>query len=148
MDHALWDERTKANEFDAFYGGGTWGLLEGTYLSGTGLPHWTTTHLSFHALQWNLWKDSDGAMGEQPPPAMLDAYAAYEAAKTSFDAAEQERYMKEVLDIAADNLWTVGLLTKFGRVMVFNAKLANAPTVNRNWWRGDKGRPELYYWRE
>ena len=148
MDHALWDERTKANEFDAFYGGGTWGLLEGTYLSGTGLPHWTTTHLSFHALQWNLWKDSDGAMGEQPPPAMLDAYAAYDAAKTSFDAAEQERYMKEVLDIAADNLWTVGLLTKFGRVMVFNAKLANAPTVNRNWWRGDKGRPELYYWRE
>ena len=87
-------------------------------------------------------------MGEQPPPAMLDAYAAYDAAKNSFDAAEQERYMKQVLDIAADNLWTVGLLTKFGRVMVFNAKLANVPTVNRNWWRGDKGRPELYYWKD
>ena len=149
VDWSLFSERTKANEFDGFLGGGTWSTLEGSYLSGEGPAHWVSlSGNSYYALRWREWYNSEGKSGEKPSDEMLLAIEAFEKAKASFDDQEVAMEMKKILDIAADNLWTVGFLTKFGRTMVFNSKLGNAPTAALNWWRGDKGRPETYYWKD
>ena len=79
--------------------------------------------------KWADWHLSGGAEGEQPNALMMEAIEYYSKAQSSMDLEEQKLWFKKVLDIAADNLWTIGILAPQTGVTVTLPNLVNYPTA-------------------
>jgi len=148
IDEALYYERIEANDFDGVILGGSHGTIEGKYLGGA-VRHWALVISNTPwGPEWAKWHLSQGQEGMQPPPEIVEATTAYRKAQASLDPEEQEFYFKEMLDIAADNLWTIGTVTKFGKIVVVSPKLRNIPTSLNVWGRGDYGSPGTWFYEE
>ena len=146
-DKLLW-EKINAADYDAILNRQSFGTNEGSYLTG-GSQHFVVTGcgwINFWAPKWRLWCISGGKEGEKPSPEMLQAVEYYQKAQTTFDPQEQYSWFMKVLDIAADNLWTIGTVQRFGIVVIVNSKMKNVPTTQDFWGRGDMGSPELYFY--
>ena len=58
---------------------------------------------------------------------MYHAVELYEAALRAPDFATQKKLMDQVLDIAADNTWSISITTAPPQLVVVNADLRNVP---------------------
>src|SRR5262249_44446740 len=76
-------------------------------------PYWYMPFASFnsHATQWALWYESNGAKGEEPPEPAKKQMELYEQVKATAEDAKQKELMKQLLDIAADQFWIMGIST-------------------------------------
>jgi len=141
-------ERRAANDLDAVVYT-AWGLNEGAYLDGFNATHFVPVHGAavWYAPLWNQWYLSKGERGEKPVPDMVKAIEYYKkACATSFDLEESRKWFMKVLDIAADNLWTIGTVKKYPWFYVTSPNLKNFPSVTKPWTRGgDCGRPDLWF---
>ncbi len=144
VDNPLFFETVNANNHDAVLLGLTWGtehpnlLISNTHFLPTG-------GINFWARAWADWLSSGGELGEEPSAVMLEALEAYDKALMAFDAEEEELWFGKVLDIAADNLWTIATVSKIGQIIVTSPKLKNVPTTYQAWDAGDLGCPEVYF---
>lgn len=94
---------------------------------------------SYFAVKWGRWfsrgglfdseglKDIPGARGPSLDHPMRDAYHALGAAQAASSSDEQVRAFKKVLDIAADNLWTINIANSPPVVVIVNNDLHNVP---------------------
>lgn len=107
MDRSLFNERIGANEHDAsFWEGDSGGndLLDD--------PRW---YFPFHssnsqfAVQWALWYSTDGEQGEEPPEPARRQMQLYDEIDKTGDEEEQEALMTELLGIAKDEFYTLGI---------------------------------------
>ena len=146
LEESLFYERMWSNDQDVILNRQSWGTNEGSLLMEC--AHWVVEDNTLWAPLWREWVGSEGERGEKPSPAQLEAAEAYEKAQSTFDPKEQEFWMKKVLDIAADNLWTIGTVNRFGNIVVVNPKMKNVPTTFENWYRGNMGFPPLYFYEE
>ena len=146
MEGAIISEMRKSNTLEAVLNDHAPWSAEGAYwiASPIGIPmpgsHW--------APLWYEWTSSGGRKGEEPPPEVLRAIEAHEKVKTMVDLEERTKYMKIVTDIAADNLWLIGTLTRTGFLVLYNPRLHNVATGYRAYVRGTYGRPEVWYYGE
>jgi peptide/nickel transport system substrate-binding protein len=106
---------------------------------------------SYWGNAWALWYlQPNNSAAVEPPQAIKDHVALYK--KVTQAATEEERFslMKQVLQIAADNFWVIGVASTSDSYHPLNAKLANVP---ENWvWDWDPGgyaiaRPEQWYYK-
>ena len=135
---ALMDVRN-ANRYDAAFIWTSWGTTEGRYMDGN-VAHLISTGASnFWSPKWANWHLSGGAEGEQPHELMMEAIEYYSKAQSSMDLEEQQLWFKKVLDIAADNLWTIGILAPQTGVTVTLPNLVNYPATQAAWDMGDSG---------
>jgi ABC-type transport system substrate-binding protein len=86
-----------------------------------------------------IWEANSEAEGEQPHELMMEAIEYYSKAQSSMDLEEQQLWFKKVLDIAADNLWTIGILAPQTGVTVTLPNLVNYPATQAAWDMGDSG---------
>lgn len=148
-----WDIRNAndANSADAAVIWEAWGTVEGSYLSGMA-NHWVPTNDASNvwAPLWVDWYNSDGERGEEPPSEILEVYEYYENAQLALEVEEQQMWMEKILDIAADNLWTVGSLTLpgFPYLIGVSPKLRNFPFDAAGWWYGDWGEQGTWFFEE
>ena len=148
-----WDIRNAidANSHDGAFVWEAWGSVEGSYLDGLA-NHWVPTDINrgVWSPAWAQWYNSDGEKGEEPPDIIKEVYGYYEQAQASLDVAEQQKYMKMILDIAAENLWTVGSLTVPGFPYLINVspRLRNFPAAAAGWWYGDWGIQGTWFFEE
>ncbi len=144
-------EKVEANDFDASFIWEACGSSEGRYLEDQAnafVPSFSWLACSW-APAWTNWYLSQGEIGEKPIPEVLEAIEYYQKAQATFDLEEQKKWFGKVLDIAADNLWTIGTLSYYGGypyLVIAHPKLRNFPTTPNAWWYGDWGRLGSWFW--
>lgn len=143
MDRSLYSERHPANMMDAtvwLAGGGLDPLLnEGGYF-----PHSPTSQF---AVEWGKWYEFEGSEGETPPESPRRQMQLYDQIKTSADPDEQASLMREILSIAADQFYSIGIAREPESYFVASESLYNLPNVMIQSWKyptPGPTRPEQY----
>jgi ABC-type transport system substrate-binding protein len=92
-------------------------------------PYWYLPFASFnsHATQWALWYESGGTKGEEPPAPAKKQFDLYEQVKITVDDAKQRALMKELLDVAADQFWIMGISTPAESYGIVKNNFKNVP---------------------
>ena len=108
QERSLFYDRKKANEHDAMLWGGDGGvevLFEQRYY----IP---TSEESAWGVPWYQWWSSKGKQGEEPNlPEIKKQFELFDQVRQTSDAQKQQDLMKQVLKIAKDNFWVIGLCT-------------------------------------
>ncbi len=106
VDRTLFYDRKDANEHDAavFLGSGGMGdaLFEPTFY----FPFWNET---LFAVPWGNWYASGGKAGEEPSAAAKKQMDLYRDILRSADVAKQNELMQQLLNIAADEFYAIGI---------------------------------------
>ncbi|WP_310418903.1 ABC transporter substrate-binding protein [Mycoplana sp. BE70] len=111
MDRSLWEVRIRQNmDYDATTnrfggGGGLAALLDPRYF----VPF---NDNAFYAPGWQIWYgDKNAANAVEPPQQVQDALKLYDAMKSTVDDAERVELFKQILEIAADQFYSIGIKT-------------------------------------
>ncbi len=147
VDFGFLIDKRNTNAHDAGFLWGSWGTNEGLYLGGEVNHFVPIKGPAFWSTLWYDWYSSKGERGEKPTiPAILEVVEAFEKASATMDPEEQKKWFKKVLDIAADNLWTIGTVKYVGYTVITSPKLRNVPTTFVAWGRGDNsGRIDSWF---
>jgi peptide/nickel transport system substrate-binding protein len=105
-DRTLWSARKDANDHDAavWVGDGGMDLII--------LPRWYApldTWGSLYGLPWAIWYASGGEEGEEPPEAAKRQMDLYDRVSATANPDEQARLLKELLQIAREEFWAIGV---------------------------------------
>jgi ABC-type transport system substrate-binding protein len=111
-DRALLFTRKDANEHDAVIWGGDSGLKD-AYLR----PYWylpMSVDSDFWAPAWSTWYYNRSGAGaqtppEEPPDPIKQQQALYDQLQATADPAKQADFMKQILAIAPDQFWVIGI---------------------------------------
>jgi peptide/nickel transport system substrate-binding protein len=133
MDRSLWEIRVRTNwEFDATihrFGGGV-----GQSVLTDPRYYFPFTGNSVYAPAWQTWYNNPSGVGarmkpEEPPEPVKASMALYDQIKKTGDGNEQIRLMQELLDICADQFYTVGILWEADGYGVVRNNFINTPPV-------------------
>jgi len=106
VDRTLFYDRKDSNDHDAavFLGSGGMGdaLFEPTFY----FPFWNET---LFAVPWGNWYASGGKAGEEPSAAAKKQMDLYREILRSADVAKQNELMQQLLNIAADEFYAIGI---------------------------------------
>lgn len=107
VDRALRTARVTAWEHDATVDGGPGGI---DAVLG---PYWYFPFASFNgfATAWAAWWESEGKKGEEPIPPAKRQQELYDQIKITADEGKQQELMRQILDIAAEQFWVMGIST-------------------------------------
>lgn len=123
----LHQERRLAGEFDVWM----WSALGGTFTDilldpGIYLP-FNTQPASTWGLDYAEWRLTDGAKGTEPTGDIRLAMDLFDKVLVSPDAQEQSALVRQILDIAADNLWVFGVGPRPPEFAVVKNAMRNTP---------------------
>ena len=153
MDRSLWEVRVRDNgEFDATmhrFGGGVGQviLLDPRY-------YFPLDGNSVYAQAWQIWYNNPTGAGatvkpEEPPTAVKEQMALYDQLKNTADTDEQMRLMQQILDMAVDQFYVIGITTEPESYGVVKNNLMNVPeTMPSSYVYPHPGptNPEQYYY--
>jgi peptide/nickel transport system substrate-binding protein len=133
MDSSLYQIRVRTNwEFDATihrFGGGVGQLVltDPRY-------YFPFNGNSFYAPAWQIWYNNPSGTGatmkpEEPPEPVKRSMELYNQIKATGDIAQQVKLMQQILEIAADQFYTVGLLWEGDGYGVVRNNFINTPPV-------------------
>jgi peptide/nickel transport system substrate-binding protein len=100
--------------------------------------------------QWGLWYETKGKSGEEPPPAAHRLVTLYDRWLHSADREERARVWGEMLDINAEEVFTIGILGGTLQPVVVKTGLRGVPENGVYAW--DPGAhfgvysPDTFYW--
>lgn len=142
-DRALLYTRKDANEFDAMVWGGDGGLdviLE---------PRWYFPYSgeSQFGELWQYWFNGD-SRGEEPPEATKQQMDLYNQIKATGDAAKQDEMMKQILEIAQEQFYAIGIALPANGYGIVRNNFKNVPaSMPGAWLYPNPGptRPEQYF---
>ncbi len=131
MDRSLWEVRVRENgEFDATihrFGGGTGQviLLDPRY-------YFPFNGNSMYAPAWEAWYNNPSGEGasiapEEPPAAVKEQMALYDQLKGTADTDEQKALMRQILDMAVEQFYVIGITTEPEGYGVVENSLKNVP---------------------
>ena len=144
VDWAARSELHQTNRLDAVLWHNSYGTNGGTFMmwpQNAYLPHWWGCNW---APRWQQWV-VDPAQGEQPTPVIRKALDHYEKARSTLNLEENQSHWKAILDIAADNLWSIGTLMHPGDLAVLAPYMRNVPNTRLSIQRGDWGRQDVWW---
>ena len=125
LDRTLGQQKLEVLDFDAQTWGGPGGIGYSTLLDPR---NWAAVHgHSRWGYAWNRWYNfgPDDDFAEDPPESVRKALALYDTIQATPDAAEQTRLMMEILDIAADDFYSMGIATPAPPYGVANKNMRN-----------------------
>lgn len=89
---------------------------------------------SIHAIKYSQWFRSRGRKGPQPPPGMVKAIQLYRQIEETSDPAQQERLVREIVDLNSQNLWVIGTIGDVPQIFVVADTFRNVPkTAVASW---------------
>jgi peptide/nickel transport system substrate-binding protein len=126
-DRALWEQRVRhGDQFDvavhSFGGGdGLAVILDPRYY----FPH---TRNSMYAKRWVEWYlNRAAAEGEEPPPATRRQMELYNELSATADQEKQRALMHQILEIAADEFYVIGIAAEDDGYGVVRDRMRNVP---------------------
>ena len=146
MDRTLWELRVRTNvEFDATihrFGGGVGQsvLIDPRYF----FPYSSN---SVYAPAWASWYNNPTGAGatvrpEEPPARVKESMDIYNQIKVTGDQARQVELMLKILDIAADEFYTIGILWDANSFGIVRNNFKNVPMVMPFSWEYPHPGPE------
>jgi peptide/nickel transport system substrate-binding protein len=103
---------------------------------------------SNYGIAWADWWQSGGQRGEEPPEAAKQQYALYEELQVTVDAARQAEIVRELLDIAAEQFWAIGITRYYQAYGIIKNNFHNVPETLWQWHVSAspaQTNPEQYY---
>lgn len=128
----LLQERSDANDYDAqawFSDGGLATLLNpGSFLMPAGGSRF--------APSWGAWyeRGTFGPEPEEPPAIVLEQQSLYDQIKATADPEEQRALMNQIIDIAIDQFWSIGISLDTGQYGVVKNNFHNVPDAMPESW--------------
>lgn len=108
IDRALGQQRLEVLEHDANVWGGPGGIGFGTLLDPRNfLP--VHGHSRYAYAWYQYWVNPEGPLAQEPPASVLKQFDLYNQVNAAADPAEQTRLMREIMQIAADNFYMIGI---------------------------------------
>ncbi len=81
------------------------------------------------ASQWGTWFSSNGKQGEEPSPEMKQVMDLYRKIERTPDFEKQIELYGKMQEIAAENLWSIGLVGELPVLVVVQERFRNVPEV-------------------
>lgn len=89
---------------------------------------------SRYGLPWAYWYNNpDAEIAEEPPPEVLRQQELYKKALTVASDEKRDELMTEILQIAADQFYTIGLCTSVDGYAIVSNKMHNVPECMGSW---------------
>jgi len=129
----LLDERRQANDYDATAGWSDGGLATlltpNQFLFPLG---WGSTF----APAWGEWLQPGdfGGEPEEPPADVIEQKELYDQVKATADPDKQAEFMNQIIDIAIDRFWTIGISLDTGQFGVVKNNYYNVPLAMPESW--------------
>lgn len=103
-------------------------------------PTYINSHLfpTSPGIGWWQWFTSDGNVGVEPPPEVLELFEWFNNMQYSVDREEMIYWGQKMLDNAAENVWRITTVMDFPHPMIVSKDIGNFPTE-------DDG-PLIYEW--
>jgi peptide/nickel transport system substrate-binding protein len=144
MERSLFYQRKAAYEHDA----GVWTGADGMAVVMD--PRWSIafSNESIWGIPWADWWNSGGKQGEEPIPEVKKGHELFDQLKLTADEAKQAELMKQILDIAADNLWCFGITKYYTAYGIVKNNFKNLPKEVWSWHLCNspaQTHPEQYY---
>ena len=129
-DRSILYDRKEANEHQAVVWGGDGGLE--IFLE----PRWyfPFSNESNFAMLWNFWFNGD-ARGVEPPDAPKRQMDLYRQIQSTADGDLQVELMTEILNIAQEEFYTIGISLPAPGYGIRNANMQNVPDVFPSGWK-------------
>lgn len=108
VDRSLFYDRKDNNDHDAAVFLGSGGMIDALFEPTFYFPFWNE---SLFAVPWGTWFASGGKAGEEPPAAAKKQMDLYRQITRYADTAKQNELMQQLLDIAADEFYVIGVST-------------------------------------
>jgi len=134
IDRSLGQQRLEAGEHDANVWGAPGGIGFGTLLDPR---NFVPMHgHSRYAYKWYLyWQNPENELAEEPPAAVLEQFDLYRQVLATSDPDAQAALMGEVMQIAADQFYTIGITQPASTYAVANANLMNIMDAMPSAWQ-------------
>ncbi len=133
VDNEIWTERRNENTMEAtiFTGEGGYGIT-----AITDPRYFVPVHgQSIWGNAWNIWYlEPNNPAGVEPPQEIQDLIHLYERVRQAPTSEERIALMQQVLQIAADNFWVIGISSASPSYRPLSARLANVPATWVNGW--------------
>ena len=113
-------------------------------------PRWSFpfSNESIFGIAWADWWNSGGKLGEEPPPAAKKQQELFETLKATPDDAKQKEIMRQILEIAADEFWDIGIMHYYHSYGIIKNNFKNVPKEVWAWHLCNspaQTMPEQYY---
>lgn len=129
-DRALWDKRKDSGEMEVTFWVGDGGVgftLEPRYY----MPFYGNTEW---APLWGYWFATNGKQGEEPSAPAKKQMDLYRQLEQTSDLAKQDQLMKDILKIAKDEFWAMGISLPAQGYGIAKNDLKGVPKTMFNSW--------------
>ncbi len=123
-DTTALNQRVESNDHDA----AVWSASAGADSLFDPKYYLPSSWASFYATTWGQWFTND-TNPEEPPAAAKRQMALYQEVFATIDASKRLALMKELLDIAKDEFYTIGVMQPTSDYGIVNKLMANFPSV-------------------
>ncbi|MEM7537779.1 MAG: ABC transporter substrate-binding protein [Chloroflexota bacterium] len=124
VDRSLGQQRLEANEHDANVWGAPGGIGFGTLLDPRNfLP--MHGHSRYGILWYYYWQNPENEAAEEPPAAVMEQFDLYRTVLATADPATQTELMQQIMEIAADQFYMIGISKPSPSYAVANKDLRN-----------------------
>jgi len=145
VERSIYYSRGEANEHDAMVWGAPGGLDPTLSPRDVLAVH---PQASWYAIPWTRWYLSGGTEGEEPSESMKKRLALYDQFKKEADPEKANNLFREIHQLAADSMESIGVSLAPNLIGVVNKKLRNVPDIiPSSWMYPDPGPtlPQTYY---
>ncbi len=129
IERSLFYERKEAYTLDA----GVWTGADGVAVVMD--PRWYMpfNNESIYGVAWADWWRSGGTMGEEPPEPAKQQQALYDQLLVTADPDQQHELMRQILDIAAEQFWAIGITKYYAGYGIVKNNFRNVPESIWQW---------------
>jgi peptide/nickel transport system substrate-binding protein len=146
-DRTLFIERKEANDHDAAVWSGNQGALNDALLA----PLWyfpSSIVDQAYGIPWANWYNGDPGPSEKPPPPTIRQMELYDQLNASTDVDERKDLLRQILQIAKEEFYTIGTALPTSEYGIVNVDFANVLDKMPNLWvypTPGPSRPEQYF---
>lgn len=144
IERSLFYERKAAYEHDVI----VWTGADGIALVMDPRSYMAFSNESLFGIAWADWWRSDGQQGGEPPAAARRQQELYDELQITVDATRQDEIMNEILEIAAEQFWVMGITKYYKGYGIVRNSFKNVPEVVWQWHVSAapaQTNPEQYY---
>lgn len=144
LERSLFYERKAAYEHDVI----VWTGADAIALVMDPRSYMAFSNESLFGVAWADWWRSGGAQGDEPPPAAKRQQELYDELQITVDPARQDEIMTEILQIATEQFWVMGITKYYQGYGIVRNNFKNVPATMWQWHVSNspaQTNPEQYY---
>ena len=145
VDWGVLTQARNAGDYDGVLIWESWGTNEGLLVNDQAAHFVPNQPLNFWTPKYRDYTMSGGEQGEEPNAIVQEALDYYLRAQATLDLEERKELFGHVLEIARENLWSIGTVRHPGFVIMVTPEMRGIPGGRQPMFRGDHGRRDAFW---